>query len=114
MPAVLDVTNRSGDRVTARLPQDVDLDTTPSLRAIGDRIIDEGCRHLTLDASRMACLDSTGLTALILWWQRLTSLGGTLTLSSVDAHLYDVLRRLGLDSVLTITPRTAASDPSDG
>ena len=106
---MLQVTERTGDRVTARLPEDVDLDSTSRLQAVGDRVIDEGCRHLTLDASDTLYLDSTGTTLLIAWFQRLEGLGGTLSLTQVSEHIRDVLLRLGLDTVLTITPR--AADP---
>ncbi|MET9934934.1 MULTISPECIES: STAS domain-containing protein [unclassified Streptomyces] len=105
---MLHVTARTGDRVTARLPQDVDLHTAPLLRAVGDRIIDEGCRHLTLDASRTLCLDSTGITLLITWYQRLDPLGGTLSLTQANTAVYYLLHRLGLHTVMTITPHTPA------
>lgn len=107
---MLHVTQRVGDRVTAELPEDADLHTTPGLRAIGDRVIDEGCRHLTLDASRTLHVDSTGISALITWYQRLDALDGSLTLSGVGEHLYGLLTRLGLHTVMAITPGTATTD----
>ncbi|MCS0604364.1 STAS domain-containing protein [Streptomyces sp. LP11] len=107
---MLHVTERAGDRVVARLPEDVDLHTTPGLRAVGDRIIDEGCRHLTLDASRTLHLDSTGICAFVVWYQRLDALSGSLTLSGVSEHLYGLLARLGLHTAMTITAGGAASD----
>lgn len=108
---LLQVTERSGDRVVARLPEDVDLDSTPKLRAVGDRVIDEGCRHLVLDASDVIYLDSTGTTVLIAWYQRLDRLGGTLSITQVSEHLCDLFLRLGLDTVLTVTPRTDPGSP---
>ncbi|MBY8878235.1 STAS domain-containing protein [Actinacidiphila acidipaludis] len=107
---MLQVTERSGDRVTARLPEDVDLDSMPKLQAVGDRVIDEGCRHLTLDATDMVYLDSTGTTLLIGWYQRLDQLGGTLSLTQVSGPICDLFLRLGLDSVLTISPRAVGPD----
>lgn len=103
---MLHVTVRAGDRVTARLPEDVDLYSTPGLRAVGERIIDEGCRHLTLDASGILHLDSSGITLLITWYQRLARLGGTLSVTGAPDHVRDLLLRLGLDTVMTVTPRT--------
>jgi anti-anti-sigma factor len=108
--AVLRVTERAGDRVVAELPEDVDLHSTPGLRALGDRMIDEGCRHLTLDCSRTLYLDSTGISAIVAWYQRLDAVGGSLALSEVNEHLYSLLTRLGLHTAITITPGTAASD----
>ncbi|MFF8507859.1 STAS domain-containing protein [Streptomyces sp. NPDC015492] len=108
---MLHVTTRVGDHVTALLPENVDLHTAPLLRAVGARIIDEGCRHLTLDASWSRSLDSSGVTLLIEWYQRLTRLDGTLRLTGVDAHVYDLLCRLGLDTVITLIPRASTPDP---
>ncbi|MEW1906598.1 STAS domain-containing protein [Streptomyces sp. NPDC086147] len=78
---------------------------------MGNRIIDEGCRHLVLDASQSRFLDSSGVTLLIHWYQRLHGLEGTLSLTGVNANIHDLLHRLGLDTVITLTPRTPIADP---
>ncbi|MEV7676095.1 STAS domain-containing protein [Streptomyces sp. NPDC000963] len=110
---MLHVTTRTGDRVTALLPENIDLHTAPLLRPVAARIIDEGCRHLTLDASQSRFLDSSGITLLINWYQRLSGLEGTLSLAGVNANVYDLLHRLGLDTVITLVPHTPAPDPLD-
>lgn len=104
---MLHVIRRTGDRVTAALPEEVDLQSAPALRAVGDRIIDEGCRHLTLDATRTLHLDSTGITVLLTWYRRLHALGGSLALTGADGRLCSLLARLGLHTVMAITPRPA-------
>ncbi|MFC8176905.1 STAS domain-containing protein [Streptomyces sp. NPDC057242] len=109
---MLHVTTRAGDRITALLPESVDLHTAPLLRAVGGRMIDEGCRHLVLDASRSRFLDSSGVTLLIHWYQSLTRLEGTLSVTGANAHVYDLLHRLGLDTVITLTPHAPTPDPS--
>ncbi|WP_052845311.1 STAS domain-containing protein [Streptomyces sp. NRRL S-31] len=108
---MLHIVARTGDHVVAALPEDVDLYSTPFLRAVADRIIDEGCRHLTLDASRTLHLDSTGVTALIAWYQRLDPLGGSLAVTGLDEHLYALLTRLGLNGVITLTGPAAHDTP---
>ncbi|MFJ5933984.1 STAS domain-containing protein [Streptomyces sp. NPDC093071] len=110
---MLHVTMRTGNGVTALLPESVDLHTVPLLRAVGNRMIDEGCRHLTLDASRSSFLDSSGVTLLINWYQRLNRLEGTLSLTGVNTNIYDLLHRLGLDAVITLTPHAPTPDPLD-
>ncbi|MGJ7415445.1 STAS domain-containing protein [Streptomyces cinereoruber] len=110
---MLHVTTRTGNGVTALLPESVDLHTVPLLRAVGNRMIDEGCRHLTLDASRSSFLDSSGVTLLINWYQRLHGLEGTLSLTGVNTNVYDLLHRLGLDAVIALTPHPPAPDPLD-
>lgn len=107
---MLNVTGREGDRVTARLPEDVDLYTTPGLCALVNRMIDEGCRHLTLDASAVRRLDSTGVTAFITWYQRLATPGGTLTLTGLTGHPQLMLTRMGLHILFIITPDPPSDD----
>ncbi|WP_228973209.1 STAS domain-containing protein [Streptomyces sp. DH12] len=108
---MLRVIQRTGDRVTAALPADVDLHTTPRLCAVGDRIIDEGCRHLVLDASGTDHLDSTGISVFIAWYKRLSALGGSLTLTEVDERHLAVLTRLGLTSIMTIIGVSTTDNP---
>ncbi|MFD8153063.1 STAS domain-containing protein [Streptomyces sp. NPDC001046] len=102
---MLHIVERTGDHVTGALPVDVDLYSTPSLRAEVDRMIDEGCRHLTLDASRMLFIDSTGITALVSWYQRLAALRGSVAVRGLSDHHHSLLTRLGLDTVMTISGR---------
>jgi anti-anti-sigma factor len=109
---VLQIVERAGDHVTAALPEDVDLYSSPFLCALAERMIDEGCRHLTLDASRTCHLDSTGITALVTWYQRLDALGGTLAMTGADEHVHALLTRLGLHTVIAIGPGTPTDTPS--
>ncbi|MER7762259.1 STAS domain-containing protein [Streptomyces sp. NPDC097619] len=111
---MLQITARTGDRVTARLPDHVELEVVPALRAIGDRLIDEGCRHLVLDASDTVRLDSDGVALLLAWYRRLERLEGTLSLTGVGEPPLSLLLRLGLDGVLGITPGAGAGAPDAG
>ncbi|MEV5432360.1 STAS domain-containing protein [Streptomyces sp. NPDC052701] len=106
---MLHVIAREGDRVTAELPEDVDLYTTPALRAVVHRLIDEGCRRLVLDASRTVHLDSTGVSALVAWFHRLDGQGGTLVVTGLSEALHRMLTILGLDTVMALTPGPASS-----
>jgi anti-anti-sigma factor len=108
---VLPIVRRTGNRVTVVLPEAFDLCSAPALRAVVDRIIDEGCRHLTLDASHTVHLDSTGLTALITWYRRLTVLDGTSALAGANNDIRRLLTRMGLDTVITITPFPDSDTP---
>lgn len=107
---MLNVTGRAGDHVSARLPENLDLHTTPGVRALVDRIIDEGCLHLTLDGCALRHLDSTGVTALLAWYRRLHALDGTLTLTNLTGHPHLMLTRMGLHTALSITPDTPSAD----
>ncbi|MEU3860056.1 STAS domain-containing protein [Streptomyces sp. NPDC028722] len=101
---MLHITGSQGDRTRAELPEDVDLYTTSSLRTAVDGLIDAGCRHLVLDASRTQHMDSTGVSALVGWYQRLDTLGGSLSVTGLDDGLLRMFTILGLDSVMTLTP----------
>ncbi|MEU0053752.1 STAS domain-containing protein [Streptomyces sp. NPDC006184] len=101
---MLHITGSQGDRTRAELPEDVDLYTTASLRTAVDGLIDAGCRHLVLDASRTQHMDSTGVSALVGWYQRLDTLGGSLSVTGLDDGLLRMFTILGLDSVMTLTP----------
>ncbi|MFI8193297.1 STAS domain-containing protein [Streptomyces sp. NPDC085946] len=103
------MSEREGDRTVAELPEDVDLYTTASLRVAVERVIDEGCRHLVLDASRTQHLDSTGVSALVGWYHRLERNGGTLAVTGLNDGLLRMLTMLGLDTVMTLEPGTAPS-----
>ncbi|MDO0924311.1 STAS domain-containing protein [Streptomyces sp. TG1A-8] len=104
---MLEDIRRTGERVTAALPEDVDLYTSPELHSAGERLIDDGCRHLVLDLSRVQNWDSTGITVFLSWYQRLAGSGGSLSLTGVGDHLQRVFSRLGLDTFLLITPGAA-------
>lgn len=86
------------------LPDAVDLYTGAGVRAAGEALLDSGCRYLVLDTSAVTCLDSTGITVFLAFWQRLAGTGGALVLAVPDAHLLRRLTLLGLDTVFNITP----------
>jgi anti-anti-sigma factor len=85
------------------LPDVVDLFTSAGVRAAGEALVDSGCRYLVLDTAPVTCIDSTGITVLVAFWQRLTGTGGALVLTVPDKHLRRRLDVLGLDTVFTIT-----------
>ncbi|MFF9087511.1 STAS domain-containing protein [Streptomyces sp. NPDC014991] len=101
---MLRIIESQGDRTRAQLPEDVDLYTTSTLRTAVDGLIDAGCRHLVLDASRTLHMDSTGVSALVGWYQRLDALGGSLGVTGLDDGLLRMFTILGLDTVMSLTP----------
>ncbi|MEV5432363.1 STAS domain-containing protein [Streptomyces sp. NPDC052701] len=99
---VLKVVQRCDDLVIVAFPEDVDLHTSEAMSGIGDRLLDEGCRHLIVEASRTSYLDSTGVTLLLRWLHRLEDLGGTLILTGLNQHLTTKLDILGLTEVFAL------------
>ncbi|WP_163010866.1 STAS domain-containing protein [Streptomyces dangxiongensis] len=106
---MLHIIESQGDRTRAELPEDVDLYTASSLRTAVGGLIDAGCRHLVLDASRTLHMDSTGVSALVSWYQRLDAVGGSLGITGLDDGLLRMFTILGLDTVMSLTPGKAPS-----
>ncbi|NEE23463.1 STAS domain-containing protein [Streptomyces sp. SID7499] len=106
---VLHIMEREGDRVVAQLPEDVDLYTTPSVSTAVNGLIDSGCCHLVLDATRTLHMDSTGVSALVGWYQRLDVVDGSLGVTGLHDGLLRMFTILGLDNVMSLTPGPAAT-----
>ncbi|MGW6544822.1 STAS domain-containing protein [Streptomyces massasporeus] len=106
---VLHIIERDDDRVLAQLPEDVDLYTTPSVATAVNGLIDSGCRHLVLDATRTLHMDSTGVSALVGWYQRLDAAGGSLGITGLHEGLLRMFTILGLDNVMSLGPGPAAT-----
>ncbi|MFI8194806.1 STAS domain-containing protein [Streptomyces sp. NPDC085946] len=100
---MLQLIDRSEDLVVAALPHDVDFFTSADVRAAGERLLSDGCRYLVLDSSPVTYMDSSGITALLAFRQRLEDAGGALIMAVPDEHLRRRLGILGLDTVLVIT-----------
>ncbi|CAL9653292.1 hypothetical protein SUDANB108_06713 [Streptomyces sp. enrichment culture] len=101
---MLQLIERDGDLAVAALVDDVDFFTSSDLRTAGHRLLDEGCRYLVLDTSSLSFIDSSGITVLLAFWQRLHAADGALVLAVPDTALRRRMDVLGLDTVLTITP----------
>ncbi|WP_437042886.1 STAS domain-containing protein [Streptomyces sp. enrichment culture] len=101
---VLQLIERDGDLAVAALADDVDFYTSSGLRNAGLALLDDGCRYLVLDTSSLDFIDSSGITVLLAFWQRLHAADGALVLAVPDEGLRRRMDVLGLDTVLTITP----------
>lgn len=101
---MLQLIERDGDLAVAALVDDVDFFTSSDLRTAGHRLLDDGCRYLVLDTSPLSFIDSSGITVLLAFWQRLHTADGALVLAVPDEGLRRRMDVLGLDTVLTITP----------
>ncbi|MER5297675.1 STAS domain-containing protein [Streptomyces pharetrae] len=100
---MLQLIDRSEDLMVAALPRDVDFSTSATVRAAGERLLAGDCRYLVLDSSPVTFMDSSGITVLLAFRQRLEETGGALIVAVPDQHLRWRLRIFGLDTVLDIT-----------
>lgn len=104
----LDETRREATLVLS--PQGrLDAHSTP---AFHDRLlgyIDAGERSVLLDLSRLDYIGSAGLRTLLSASKRLNELGGRFGLSAPTAHVAEVLRISGFDTVVDIYPDAATA-----
>jgi anti-sigma B factor antagonist len=85
---------------------EVDLTTSPMLRAVVDRVIDDGADAVVLDLSGVGFMDSTALGALVRFHRRL---GGRLVVAGsrpVVQRLFEITK---FTSVLRLTDSVATA-----
>ena len=102
----LEVTREPG-HTALRVTGDLDLETAPQLLAAIEPHLAGGSESLLLDLSRLAFIDSSGLSALIRVNQRMTDAGRELTIVSPAPPVAKVLEITGLDAVLPLRSRPA-------
>lgn len=85
-----------------RLLGELDMSTAAQLRDELARVTSDGARHVTLDLSDLAFIDSTGLSVLVTGLKRLRQDGGDLALRSPTPGTRRVLEITGLTEVFSI------------
>jgi anti-anti-sigma factor len=106
----VDVEYHSGNTVL-RVAGELDLETAPQLLAEADPHLD-GPGGLIVDLSRLAFIDSSGLSALIRLNKRMSGTGRTFVIISPPPGVAKAFEITGLDQVLPLRPVTTA-DPAD-
>ena len=94
---------RVDDQYHLRLSGELDLATAPWLRDHLVEIAADGPGHVVVDLSRLAFIDSTGLSVLVGGWKRLRESGGDLVLRSPSPAVAKVLDIAGLHEVFPIS-----------
>ncbi|MFF0885565.1 STAS domain-containing protein [Streptomyces sp. NPDC003456] len=80
----------------------VDLHTSPTLRAHALALVDEGVRHLVLDLARVDFVDSTGLSTFITILQATRRRDGSLRLAAVPDRLMRMMTMTGISQLLPV------------
>ncbi len=87
------------------LTGEIDLSTSPLLRATLVSLIDRGARELTVDLCDVTFVDSTGLGVLVAALQLLQARGGGgLSIRGVGPVVRRVFELTGLDAVFSLAP----------
>ncbi|MEU3838798.1 STAS domain-containing protein [Streptomyces sp. NPDC028635] len=104
MTDTLDTTVRhTGDRTAVvQVAGDLDLHTSPVLRAQAWTVVEQGTPHLVLDLAQVDYVDSTGLSTLIVLLQAAQEAGGSLRVASVPDRLMRMVTLTGISTLLPI------------
>ncbi|MGW0087353.1 STAS domain-containing protein [Streptomyces sp. NPDC003393] len=78
---------------------DVDLCSSPVIRDVVIRLVDEGHRHFVLDLRQVPFLDSMGLGMVVAITKRIRAHAGSLLLTCTDRRVRKVFKAGGLHSV---------------
>jgi anti-sigma B factor antagonist len=69
-----------------------------------DKLLNQDVTHYTVDLSKVAYLDSTGLSCLLRMQQRLEKIRGELQIDQVTEGAMEIFQSTRLDQVLKLTP----------
>jgi anti-anti-sigma factor len=96
---------RTGDFVaTISLAGELDMATSPRLRQLIDRLIEDGRPRIVLDLGGLSFCDSAGLNTFVQGDKHCAARGGWLRLAHPRGHVARVLELSGVDEVLAYRP----------
>jgi anti-sigma B factor antagonist len=95
-------TVRDGDTCVVTVAGEVDIYTSPALKAALAEVDLDGCRMLVVDLCSVGFIDSSGLGVLVGALRRAREAGGDLRVVSDNETVARILRITGLDSVFSL------------
>jgi len=98
------VTARRGDACVITVSGEVDIYTSPQLKAALTGPDAQGCSRVVIDLDGVGFIDSSGLGVLVGALRRAREAGVDLVLVSSQASFARILRITGLDSVFFLHP----------
>ena len=99
---LVDLRAAGGDEAVVTVEGEVDLQSSPQLRAELRDVIESGARRVIVDLSRLEFIDSSGLGVLVGAHQRLLQTEGELVLRGVKGSTLRVLETTGLIRVFRL------------
>jgi anti-anti-sigma factor len=82
----------------------LDANTSPQVKAVLQRLVEEGFYKIIVDLRRVPFIDSSGLAALVSGLRLAREKGGTLALSGVQSQTQIIFRLTMLDRIFSIQP----------
>jgi anti-sigma B factor antagonist len=101
-PALQMAVSFDEDEAVVSVAGDVDVWSSPRLRARLDGLVDEGNLSLVIDLAGVRFMDSTGLGTLVGTLKHIRQAGGDMTLRSPTPGVMRVIEITGLTKVLSI------------
>lgn len=92
----------SGGLAAVAVRGELDIHSSPELRAVLVGVLDGGATTLVLDLSGVAFMDSSGLSVLVVAHKRLGAFGGRLQLVGVNGVVARLLSVTGLTRVFDV------------
>ena len=87
-----------------RVAGELDFHTTPRFREVLDKADLDSGTGLVVDATDLAYCDSTGISALVVAYQRAQAAGSPFGLTGLNPELMRLFRMIGLDGLLPFYP----------
>lgn len=97
------INNFPSDSLIVRIEGELNLYTTPALRDILEKIINEGISKILLDLEKLLYVDSSGLGALLGFQSQLNKKAGFLRLCAVSENVDKVLEMTKLKQIMKIS-----------
>jgi anti-sigma B factor antagonist len=95
-------TAHKGDSCVVTVAGEVDIYTSPALKAALAAAAADGCRTLVVDLERVGFIDSSGLGVLVGALRRAREEGGDLRVVSGNETVARILQITGLDKVFSL------------
>jgi anti-sigma B factor antagonist len=92
----------TADRAEVSLEGELDLSTAPQLRERLVALAEQDETDIVLDLTRLNFVDSTGLSVLVMAFNRSRAAGGSITLRNPSASVLRILEITGLVSVFNV------------
>ncbi len=96
------VAHSDSDHAVVAVTGEIDMATAPRLRDTLESLVDEGCRWLVVDLSRVTFCDSSGLAVLLVARKELHQHGGTIRLVGPAAPVARMFQISGMTKVFSI------------
>ncbi|HEY8523789.1 MAG TPA: STAS domain-containing protein [Acidimicrobiales bacterium] len=103
-PVNLEIVERSGEQVVARLGGDLDIVTSEDVKRELAEVLDSGAASLSLDLSDVRFVDSSGLGALVAVHRHAEAAGAQFTVRKVPSQVQRLFEITRLDDLLTVEP----------